>query len=56
MEPKVALVTGATGIIGRGIVERLSCLDGWEVITLARKDPDCDRRARLVPHPPGENR
>jgi nucleoside-diphosphate-sugar epimerase len=41
-----ALVTGATGLIGSYIVERLLA-DGWSVRTMAR-DPDAARR--LIPH------
>ena len=48
MEPKVALVTGATGIIGRGIVEHLSGLDDWDIIALSRSVPDSESRARSV--------
>ena len=36
MERKVALVAGASGIIGRGIVECLIKRGDWEVIALAR--------------------
>src|SRR5690348_17173531 len=49
MEKKVALVAGAGGIIGRGVVEHLSRLDDWDVIGLARKAPDYESRARFVP-------
>jgi nucleoside-diphosphate-sugar epimerase len=49
MERKVALVAGATGIIGRGIVEHLSSATDWEVVGLARGVPDYERRARFVP-------
>ena len=47
-ERKVALVAGATGIIGRGIVEHLSGLDDWEVIALSRSAPDYQSRGRFV--------
>src|SRR3954454_25028270 len=49
MDRKVALVAGAGGIIGRGIVEHLSGLDDWDVVGLARKAPDYESRARFVP-------
>lgn len=49
MGRKVALVAGATGIIGRGIVEHLSSSDDWEVIGLARDVPEHESRARFVP-------
>ena len=40
MAKKVALVAGASGIIGRGIVEELARRDDWEVIGLARNPPE----------------
>jgi nucleoside-diphosphate-sugar epimerase len=49
MSRKVALVAGATGIIGRGLVEHLSSGDGWEVIGLSRTAPDYESRARSIP-------
>jgi nucleoside-diphosphate-sugar epimerase len=48
MEKKVALVAGASGIIGRGLVKHLSGLDGWDVIGLARNAPDFESRAKFV--------
>ena len=45
----VALVAGATGIIGRGLVEHLSSGNDWEVIGLTRTAPDYDSGARSVP-------
>src|SRR5689334_5565678 len=47
-ERKVALVAGATGIIGRGIVEHLSGLDDWEVIAMSRSAPDYQSKGRFV--------
>ena len=49
MERKVALVAGATGVIGRGIVEHLSGLDDWEVVALSRNAPEGEGRSRHVP-------
>ena len=43
MERKVALVAGATGVIGRGIVEHLAGLDDWEVVALSRTDAERTR-------------
>ena len=40
MAKKVALVAGASGIVGRGIVEELARHDDWEVIGLARNPPE----------------
>jgi uncharacterized protein YbjT (DUF2867 family) len=49
MEKQVALVPGASGIVGRGLVEYLSKLDGWDVIGLARKPfDDSSGQARFV--------
>ena len=49
MERKVALVAGATGVIGRGIVEHLCGLDDWDVVALSRNAPEGEGRARHVP-------
>jgi len=48
MQRKVALVAGASGIIGRGIVECLLMREGWDVIALARKPSDALDHARFV--------
>jgi nucleoside-diphosphate-sugar epimerase len=48
VEKKVALVAGASGIVGRGLVEHLATLEGWEIIALARKAPADDGRARFI--------
>jgi nucleoside-diphosphate-sugar epimerase len=48
MDKKVALVAGASGIIGRGIVECLVGRDDWEVIALARKPSEEATRARFI--------
>ena len=40
MSAQVALVAGASGVVGRGLVEYLSYLDGWEVIGLSRRALD----------------
>jgi nucleoside-diphosphate-sugar epimerase len=49
MDRKFALVAGATGIIGRGIVECLVERDDWDVIALARKPAEAESRARFLP-------
>src|SRR4051812_29300722 len=49
MDRKVALVAGASGIIGRGIVECLVGRDDWDVIALARKPAEPVSRARFLP-------
>jgi nucleoside-diphosphate-sugar epimerase len=48
MEQKTALVAGASGVIGRGILECLLGRDDWDVIALARKPPDPVGRARFI--------
>ena len=45
---RVALVAGASGVTGRGIVEHLAGLDGWDVVGLARTPPDLESRARFL--------
>jgi nucleoside-diphosphate-sugar epimerase len=46
---KVAMVAGASGIVGRGLVEHLTSLEDWDIIGLARKAHDDASRARLLP-------
>ncbi len=48
MERKVALVAGASGIIGRGIVHCLSQPGDWQVIALARKPSDAVNHVRFI--------
>jgi nucleoside-diphosphate-sugar epimerase len=48
VKKKVALVAGASGIVGRGLVEHLTSLGEWRVIGLARKAPDGESRARHI--------
>ena len=43
MKNKVALVAGASGIVGRGVVEHLTSLDDWDIIGLARRPYDKGR-------------
>jgi nucleoside-diphosphate-sugar epimerase len=37
---KCALVTGATGVVGRNLIRHLNELAGWEVIGVSRRKPD----------------
>jgi hypothetical protein len=46
---KLAIVAGASGIAGRGLVEHLTNLDDWDIIGLARKAHDDGSRVRLLP-------
>jgi nucleoside-diphosphate-sugar epimerase len=45
---KVAIVAGASGIVGRGLVDHLASLEDWDLIGLARKAHDDSSRARLL--------
>jgi nucleoside-diphosphate-sugar epimerase len=45
---KVALVAGASGIVGRGLLEHIASLEDWDVIGLARRPHDDAGRARLL--------
>jgi nucleoside-diphosphate-sugar epimerase len=45
---KVALIAGAGGIVGRGIVDYLTGLEDWEVVGLSRKTPGGQARARHI--------
>lgn len=38
-----ALVAGATGIVGRALIERLDALGGWEVVGVARRPEERER-------------
>jgi nucleoside-diphosphate-sugar epimerase len=44
--PKVALVVGAQGIIGRNLVDHLATLADWEVIGLSRRGGEASGRVR----------
>ncbi len=48
MERKVALVAGASGVIGRGILECLTRRSDWEVIALARKPTEHVEHVRFL--------
>jgi nucleoside-diphosphate-sugar epimerase len=47
---KTALVVGATGVIGRGVVAELAGRSDWRVVGLARRPPAADRTdLRYIP-------
>lgn len=46
---RTALVAGALGITGRCLLERLERDPSWDLVALARRKPDFQTRARLVP-------
>jgi len=48
MAQRIALVTGAQGITGRAIVERLDHDPDWQVIALSRRPPTYPSRARFL--------
>lgn len=48
MERKNALVAGASGIIGRSLVEHLSALEDWRVTGLSRRQPDFKSNAEFI--------
>jgi len=43
MKNKVALVAGASGVVGRGLVEHLTSLEEWDTIGLARRLQEAGR-------------
>jgi nucleoside-diphosphate-sugar epimerase len=48
MDQKVALVAGASGVIGRGIVDCLARRDDWRVIALAHRPSSDSSAARFI--------
>jgi len=48
LSPKVALVVGAQGVIGRHLVEHLTSLPDWEVIGLSRRRGEPGPRLRHI--------
>ena len=46
---KTAVVIGATGVIGRYIVDKLASLPDWQVIGLARRAGEARDRVRFLP-------
>ncbi len=47
-QPKVALVVGAQGVIGRNLIDHLSTLDDWRVIGLSRRGGEDQTRVRHI--------
>ena len=45
---KVALVVGASGVVGRNLLQHLLTLDGWSVIALSRRAPDLKGEYRHI--------
>ncbi len=45
----VALVTGATGVTGRNLIQHLCELGDWDVIGVSRREPDLQAGLRHVP-------
>jgi nucleoside-diphosphate-sugar epimerase len=45
----VALVTGATGVVGRNLIQHLCEIGGWQVIGVSRRKPDLGVSFRHVP-------
>lgn len=47
-QPKVALVVGAQGVIGRNLIDHLSTLDDWRAIGLSRRGGEDQARVRHI--------
>ncbi|WP_440099246.1 SDR family oxidoreductase [Streptosporangium sp. H16] len=47
-QPKVALVVGAQGVIGRNLVDHLAALGDWDVIGLSRRGGESTGRVRHI--------
>ncbi|MEU3168122.1 SDR family oxidoreductase [Streptosporangium sp. NPDC006930] len=47
-QPKVALVVGAQGVIGRNLVDHLATLGDWDVIGLSRRGGESTGRVRHI--------
>ncbi|CDN41546.1 SDR family oxidoreductase [Paenibacillus sp. P22] len=45
---KVALVTGASGVIGRNLIEHLASLPDWEIIGVSRRGGEPSARLRYI--------
>ncbi len=48
MVDKTALIAGALGVTGRGLIEHLDTLPDWDVIALSRRAPDFETKAEFV--------
>jgi len=40
MAQRIALIAGATGIVGRNLLRHLLAAGGWKIVTLSRRKPD----------------
>ena len=45
---KTALITGATGVVGRNLTKYMLNLPDWEVICVSRRKPDLDGDYRYL--------
>src|SRR4051794_40371115 len=45
MPRKVALVAGATGVVGRALLEYLEGQNDWDIVAVSRRAPDFPSRA-----------
>ena len=48
-ERKRALVVGATGVVGRNLLQHLGALDDWDVVAVSRRKPDAEGAWRHLP-------
>jgi NAD(P)-dependent dehydrogenase (short-subunit alcohol dehydrogenase family) len=48
MERKNALIPGASGIIGRTLIEYLSSLDDWNIVGLSRRKPESKTEVKFI--------
>ncbi len=46
---KTALVVGATGVVGRNLLQHLLALEDWHVIAVSRRAPDLEGDYRHIP-------
>ena len=42
MGSRTALVTGATGVVGRYLLKHLLQTGGWDIVAVSRRTPDVD--------------
>jgi nucleoside-diphosphate-sugar epimerase len=49
MKRNVALVAGATGVVGRALLEHLETQENWDVVAVSRRSPDFRTRAQHLP-------
>jgi nucleoside-diphosphate-sugar epimerase len=48
MSERTMLVVGATGVVGRGLIEHMRGIDGWAVVGLARQPPEAHANIRYI--------